>query len=150
MVDDFPVSPDEILHIKCSYEEGWRSCLQPCRHLRDVWRAVHTPIRQWAGIYEWYHRQSVILWPGLKIVHGKPRQSQSQGSVECANQDIENMLACWMADPQTDKWSDGLRFIQFQKNKTFHRGNQKDAIYEAMSGCAPKVGVCSSSIAAEV
>ena len=57
----------------------------------------------------------VILWPGLKIVHGKPRHSQSQGSVERANQDVENMLACWMADQNTDKWSDGLRFIQFQK-----------------------------------
>jgi IS30 family transposase len=33
------------------------------------------------------------LWPELKIVHGKPRHSQSQGSVEQANQDIENMLA---------------------------------------------------------
>ena len=52
----------------------------------------------------------VVLWPGLKIVHGKPRHSQSQGSVERANQDIENMLSCWMADNETDKWSDGLRF----------------------------------------
>jgi len=32
----------------------------------------------------------------LKIVHGKPRHSQSQGSVERANQDIENMLATWL------------------------------------------------------
>jgi IS30 family transposase len=28
------------------------------------------------------------LWPELKIVHGKPRHSQSQDSVERANQDI--------------------------------------------------------------
>jgi hypothetical protein len=32
-------------------------------------------------------------WEELKIVHGKPRHSQSQGSVERANQDVENMLA---------------------------------------------------------
>ncbi|XP_008183200.1 SCAN domain-containing protein 3-like [Acyrthosiphon pisum] len=32
------------------------------------------------------------VWPELKIVHGKSRHSQSQGSVERANQDIENML----------------------------------------------------------
>lgn len=32
------------------------------------------------------------MWEDLKIVHGKPRHSQSQCSVERANQDIENML----------------------------------------------------------
>ncbi|XP_071055094.1 KRAB-A domain-containing protein 2-like [Onthophagus taurus] len=36
------------------------------------------------------------LWPELKLVHGKPRHSQSQGSVERANQDVENMLTTWM------------------------------------------------------
>ena len=38
------------------------------------------------------------LWPELKIAHRKPRHSQSQGLVERANQDIENMLASWMKD----------------------------------------------------
>eukprot|EP00102_Acyrthosiphon_pisum_P018385 XP_008190120.1 PREDICTED: KRAB-A domain-containing protein 2-like [Acyrthosiphon pisum] len=38
------------------------------------------------------------MWPELKIVHGKPRHSQSQGSVERVNQDIENMLATWLTD----------------------------------------------------
>lgn len=38
------------------------------------------------------------FWPDLHIVHGKPRHSQSQGSVERANQDIENMLTTWMQD----------------------------------------------------
>ena len=28
-------------------------------------------------------------WPGCKLVHGKPRHSQSQGSVERANRDLE-------------------------------------------------------------
>ena len=37
-------------------------------------------------------------WKDAKIVHGKPRHSQSQGSVERANQDIEKMIAVWMAD----------------------------------------------------
>lgn len=36
------------------------------------------------------------MWKGLKIIHGKPRHSQSQGSVESANQDVENMLATWL------------------------------------------------------
>lgn len=32
------------------------------------------------------------MWKGLKIVHGKPRHSQSQGSVERANQHVEKLL----------------------------------------------------------
>lgn len=36
------------------------------------------------------------MWDTLKIVHGKPRHSQSQGSVEKANQDVQNMLITWM------------------------------------------------------
>lgn len=52
------------------------------------------------------------MWPELKIVHGKPRHSQSQGSVEQANQDIENMLTTWMQDEKNRQWSRGHRFIQ--------------------------------------
>ena len=33
---------------------------------------------------------------GLKIAHGKPRHGQSQGSVEHANRDIEDMLMTWL------------------------------------------------------
>jgi len=36
------------------------------------------------------------MWNNLKIVHGKSRHSQSQGSVERANQDIQNILTTWM------------------------------------------------------
>ena len=57
------------------------------------------------------------MWPECHIVHGKTRHSQSQGSVERANQDIENKLASWMKDNNTTKWSEGLRFIQFSKNR---------------------------------
>ena len=39
------------------------------------------------------------MWNGLKIVHGKPRHSQSQGSVERAiNRDIEDILFSWMEE----------------------------------------------------
>ncbi len=49
--------------------------------------------------------------PALKIVHGKPRHSQSQGNVERADQDIVNMLCTWMQDNKSDRWSEGLRFV---------------------------------------
>jgi len=43
------------------------------------------------------------IWPELSIIHGKPRHSQSQGSVVRANQDIENMIITWMKDNNTTK-----------------------------------------------
>ncbi|KAK4878163.1 hypothetical protein RN001_010669, partial [Aquatica leii] len=38
----------------------------------------------------------VSYWPDCKIVHGRPRHPESQGSVERSNQDVENMLRSWM------------------------------------------------------
>uniref|UniRef100_A0A8C4SKZ6 Integrase catalytic domain-containing protein n=1 Tax=Erpetoichthys calabaricus TaxID=27687 RepID=A0A8C4SKZ6_ERPCA len=85
------------------------------------------------------------LWPEIKMVNGKPRHSQSQGSVERANQDIENMLTTWMADNQTNKWSEGVRFVQFMKNCGYHSAIKRSP-YEAMFGCPAKVGLSSSII----
>lgn len=82
-------------------------------------------------------------WPNLKIVHGKPRHSQSQGSVERANQDIQNMLMTWMRDNNTSKWSEGLRFIQLMKNRAYHKGINRSP-YEALFGCKMKVGLDTS------
>lgn len=44
------------------------------------------------------------LFPAIGFVHGRPRHSQSQGSVERANQDIEKMLVCWMNENKCSKW----------------------------------------------
>ena len=35
-------------------------------------------------------------WPSTKIVHGKPRHTESQGSVERANREIKNCLGSKM------------------------------------------------------
>lgn len=61
------------------------------------------------------------LWPDLVIVHGQPRHPQSQGSVERANADIKDMLACWCRDNNSAKWSFGLHMVQLQKNNSHHR-----------------------------
>ena len=58
------------------------------------------------------------MWNGLKIVHGKPRHSQSQGSVERANRDIKDMLMTCLHSNSTTRWGDGLRFIHVMKNRT--------------------------------
>ena len=36
--------------------------------------------------------------------------------------DIENMLSTWMDSNSTDKWADGLRFVQCIKNRAYHEG----------------------------
>lgn len=36
------------------------------------------------------------IWEDVKIVHEKPRRSQTQGSVERANRNKEEMLAAWV------------------------------------------------------
>jgi len=41
----------------------------------------------------------VLMWDGLKIVHGKPRHSQSQ--------DIEKIIYAWLEENQSRKWSEG-------------------------------------------
>lgn len=52
------------------------------------------------------------LWPQLKLVHGKSRHPQSQGSVERANADIKDILVAWMNDNNTQDWTVGVKFDQ--------------------------------------
>ncbi|GBO20412.1 hypothetical protein AVEN_35972-1 [Araneus ventricosus] len=79
------------------------------------------------------------------MVHPKPRHCQRQGGVERANQDIENILNTWMADNQTNTWSEGVRVVQFRKNRAYHFAIKRSP-YEAMFGCPSKVGLSSSFI----
>lgn len=67
------------------------------------------------------HSQIYDIWPDLQIVHGRPRHPQSQGSVERANQDVQQMLRCYMEDNQTTDWVKGLPIIQLQKNNSLNR-----------------------------
>ncbi|KAJ8718885.1 hypothetical protein PYW07_016441 [Mythimna separata] len=90
-------------------------------------------------------QEACDMWPKLKIVHGKPRHSQSQGSVKRAIQDIENMLSTWLEDNNTKKWSERLRFVQLMKNRAHHTGINCTP-FEAMFGTKLKVGLKSSSI----
>lgn len=82
-----------------------------------------------------------LMWKDVKIVHGKPRHSQTQGSIERANQDIQNLLRAWMYENNTNKWANGLYFVQFTKNTVYHEG-----IKQAMFGTKAKMGLFSSSL----
>jgi hypothetical protein len=73
---------------------------------------------------------------------------QSQGSVERANADIKEMIS-WMNDNDTTPWSEGLRFVQFQKIRSHHRVIDQPP-YKALFGADPQIGLSSSSIPKEL
>ena len=89
------------------------------------------------------------MWPDLVIVHGKPRHPLSQGSVERANCDIKDLLIAWMSDNDTWDWTDGLKFVQFQKNSSHHTGIKRSP-FPALFGADAKVGLTSSSLPHDV
>ncbi|KAL8583081.1 hypothetical protein ACOMHN_051245 [Nucella lapillus] len=89
-------------------------------------------------------RELKSLWPTLHLVNGKRRHPQRQGSVERANADIKNMLASWMEENSSERWTMGIRFVQFMKNSSHHDGIKRSP-YKALFGTDPKVGLASTS-----
>ena len=77
------------------------------------------------------------------MVHGKPRHPQSQVSVERLNCDVKDMLTAWLGDNNTTNWPMRLRFVQFQKNSSYHSGI-KQSQYNALFGTEVKVGLRSN------
>ena len=75
----------------------------------------------------------IELWPGLKMVHGKARKPSTQGSVERANGDFQNILGTWMRQTKSTQWSVGLPIVEHQKNRKFHTGI-KSSPYCALFG----------------
>ncbi|GBM61296.1 hypothetical protein AVEN_9570-1 [Araneus ventricosus] len=59
------------------------------------------------------------------------------------------MLCTWMQDNKSDSWSEGLRFVQFMKNRAYHSGIKRTP-YEALFGCKPKLGLTTSFLPEEV
>ncbi|XP_069610658.1 KRAB-A domain-containing protein 2-like [Ranitomeya imitator] len=115
-------------------------------HLLDIFSTFGAPcILHSDNGREFCNKSLCAMWPDMKIVHGKLGHSQSQGSVERTNQDIENMLSTWMETNKTPKWSEGLRFVQAMKNRAYHEGI-KCSPYEAMFGVPMQMGVATSKI----
>ncbi|XP_068206217.1 KRAB-A domain-containing protein 2-like [Palaemon carinicauda] len=90
-----------------------------------------------------------LLWPDLVMVHGKPRYPQSQGSVERANCDIKDILVAWLSDNNTTDWTVGLKFVQFQKNSSYHSGIRRSP-FAALFGSDAKVGLTTSALPHDV
>ena len=90
-----------------------------------------------------------IMWPDLRMVHGKPRHPQSQGSVERLNCDIKDMLIAWLGDNGSTDWPTGLKFVQFSKNSSYHSGI-KQSPYKALFSDEPRVGIRSTPLPTEI
>ena len=60
------------------------------------------------------------LWPSTKIIHGKPRKPQSQGSVENANGRVENILQSLLEKESHSHWAKELDRVAYMKNTTLH------------------------------
>ena len=50
-------------------------------------------------------------WPGLTIIHGRPRHPQSQGCVERANGDLQRRLGKWLEENEDCGWALGLQHV---------------------------------------
>ena len=91
------------------------------------------------------------LFPGMKIVHGRPRHPQSQGSVERANAEVSKQLQVWrLANGGANaRWAAGLKFVQFIINSTYHSGINTTPC-EAVYGKTASRGIKSTSLHPEI
>ena len=66
------------------------------------------------------HRQ----WSSTRIVHGRPRHPEDQGSVERANADFKNLLYARLKNEnkEPNQWVGVLHHVQYSKNISHHRG----------------------------
>ena len=86
------------------------------------------------------------MWGGLKIVHGKPRHSQSQGSVERANRDIEDILTTWLHQTQRPIGQMGSVLSKSGRIEPITKALSVRSPYEAIFGQPMKVGLKTSNL----
>ena len=65
-----------------------------------------------------------------------------------ANADIKKILASWMRENKSLKWSLGLKFVQLQKNHVYHSGS-KTSPYKATFGIETPMGLQSIDVPRE-
>ena len=85
-------------------------------------------------------------WPGMKLVRGRSRYPQSQGSVEAANKEIKKMLGSWASETNSTNWATkGLSMVQFWKNTSYHQ-TLKMSPCEALYGKKAYQGLWSTGL----
>ena len=63
-----------------------------------------------------------IIWPGIEVIHGRPRRPQSQGSIERCNGDVQDIIGSFMRLHNTTKWAVLLPLIALTKNGKYNAG----------------------------
>lgn len=117
-----------------------RSVEEVADHLLDVFLLLGPPF----VLQSQYGREfcaaviSIVKkkWPELRIVHGELSEG-ADGDNDQKN-DVEIILAKWMENNATTRWSDGLRFVQYEKNRAFDPDLQRSP-HEAMFGDRAKL-----------
>ncbi|XP_030758323.1 KRAB-A domain-containing protein 2-like [Sitophilus oryzae] len=90
------------------------------------------------------------LWPSVKILCGKKIDRQKiKGDIEDRHQDLVNMLKAWMYDHQSNNWSLGCHFVQFQRNNC-HNNAIGCSPFKALFGTDPKLGFSSANISKDL
>ncbi|CAG8682213.1 7422_t:CDS:2, partial [Gigaspora rosea] len=69
----------------------------------------------------------------IKIIHGRPRHPQSQGSVERGNEILKNKLSYWLDETKNNNWPLGLNHVIFAMNNSYCHGINTSP-YEAVFG----------------
>ena len=85
------------------------------------------------------------LWPDYKLLTGRPRHPQSQGTVERLNGVVKDKLKIWMRENQSKQWSLGLKFVQWQINISHHE-TIRTTPFKVTFGQDPKIGLSSTII----
>ena len=76
------------------------------------------------------------MFPGCTMIHGRPQHSQSQVSVERANQDVQNALITWTERNKCSNWSKALPMVQMMLNGRIHSAT-KSLPYKLVYGTDP-------------
>ena len=81
------------------------------------------------------------LRPKCKIIQGKPRHPQSQGSVERINQEIKLVIGSKMGKSNDDCWVKYIPIVQHSINTSPHSTLQGNSSYRILFGRVPVKGM---------
>ena len=90
------------------------------------------------------------LWPGCKIVDGKPRHPQPQGSVERVNKEIKRVLRSLMREAKQDYWVKFVPLVLHSINTSPHSTLEYLTLYRVLFGRDPVKGFRNLGIPDEI
>ena len=90
------------------------------------------------------------LWPDCKILHGKPKHSQSQGSLERINREIKRVLGSLMWKNKDTCWVKYIPIVQHSINTSPHSALADNSPYRVLFGRDPGRGMQDFGIPDEI